>query len=207
MKFKSIAFILLFLGIFTSAQTKMNPAEIRQFTAKMSAESKKMKTLQASFVQTKKMDFLNKDLVTSGEMALQTPGMLSWKYTKPYQYSVVFKNGKMHINDQGKKSTFDAKSKNFEKLNKLIIGSANGNLLNDPDFSVTYFKSGSNNMARFIPKSAQLLKYIKQVDLYFAPNQTVVSQVNMLEASGDTTNIVFKNTKVNAPVPAAAFSL
>lgn len=62
-------------------------------------------------------------------------------------------------------------------------------------------------MARFIPKSAQLLKYIKQVDLYFAPNQTVVSQVNMLEASGDTTNIVFKNTKVNAPVPAAAFSL
>ncbi|WP_229723814.1 LolA family protein [Chryseobacterium sp.] len=207
MKSNIIAFLLLFAGLFTSAQTKMNAAEIKQFTARISAESKKIKTLQANFVQTKKMDFLNKDLVTSGEMALQAPGMLSWKYTKPYQYSVVFKNGKMHINDQGKKSTINAKSKNFEKLNKLIIGSANGNLLNDPDFSVSYFKSGSNNMARFIPKSAQLLKYIKQVDLHFAPNQTVVTQVNMLEASGDTTNIVFKNTKVNAPVPAAAFSL
>ncbi|MBP0613129.1 outer membrane lipoprotein carrier protein LolA [Chryseobacterium sp. cx-311] len=185
----------------------MNAAEIRQFTNLVSAESKKTKTLQANFVQTKKMDFLNKDLVTSGQMALQAPGMLSWKYTKPYQYSVIFKNGKMHINDQGKKSTFDAKSRNFEKLNKLIIGSANGNLLNDPDFTVSYFKNSSGNIARFIPKSAQLLKYIRQVDLHFASNQSVVSQVNMLEASGDTTTIVFKNTKVNAPVPASVFSL
>src|SRR5690606_37699284 len=115
--------------------------------------------------------------------------------------------GKMHINDQGKKSTHDAKSRNFQKLNKLIIGSANGNLLNDPDFNVSYYKNAGINIARFIPKSAQLLKYIKQVDLHFAPNQTVVSQVNMLEASGDTTTIVFKNTKVNASVPASAFSL
>ena len=207
MKLNIISFLLLLFGVFTSAQTKMNAAEIRQFTNLVSAESKKTKTLQANFVQTKKMDFLNKDLVTSGQMALQAPGMLSWKYTKPYQYSVIFKNGKMHINDQGKKSTFDAKSKNFEKLNKLIIGSANGNLLNDPDFTVSYFKNSSGNIARFIPKSAQLLKYIRQVDLHFASNQSVVSQVNMLEASGDTTTIVFKNTKVNAPVPASVFSL
>ncbi|WP_245169107.1 LolA family protein [Marnyiella aurantia] len=207
MKLNIISFLLLLFGVFTSAQTKMNAAEIRQFTNLVSAESKKTKTLQANFVQTKKMDFLNKDLVTSGQMALQAPGMLSWKYTKPYQYSVIFKNGKMHINDQGKKSTFDAKSRNFEKLNKLIIGSANGNLLNDPDFTVSYFKNSSGNIARFIPKSAQLLKYIRQVDLHFASNQSVVSQVNMLEASGDTTTIVFKNTKVNAPVPASVFSL
>ena len=207
MKLNIISFLLLLFGVFTSAQTKMNAAEIRQFTNLVSAESKKTKTLQANFVQTKKMDFLNKDLVTSGQMALQAPGMLSWKYTKPYQYSVIFKNGKMHINDQGKKSTFDAKSRNFEKLNKLIIGSANGNLLNDPDFTVSYFKNSSGNIARFIPKSAQLLKYIRQVDLHFASNQSVVSQVIMLEASGDTTTIVFKNTKVNAPVPASVFSL
>ncbi len=207
MKINIISFLLLIFGVFTSAQTKMTASEIKQFNALVSVESKKIKTLQAGFVQTKKMDFLNKDLVTSGQMALQAPGMLSWKYTKPYQYSVIFKNGKMHINDQGKKSTFDAKSRNFEKLNKLIIGSANGNLLNDPDFTVSYYKNGAANIARFIPKSAQLLKYIRQVDLHFAPNQSVVSQVIMLEASGDTTTIVFKNTKVNASVPASAFSL
>jgi outer membrane lipoprotein carrier protein len=207
MKIQIISFLFVLLGVFSQAQTKMTPAEIRTFTSRISTESKKVKTLQANFVQTKKMDFLNKDLVTSGQLALQSPGLLSWRYTKPYQYSVVFKNSKIYINDQGKKSSLDAKSKNFEKLNKLIVGSANGNLLNDPDFTVSYFKNGSSNIARFVPKSAQLLKYIKRVDLYFAQNQTVVSQVNMLEASGDSTNIVFKNTKVNAPVPASVFSL
>lgn len=207
MKINIIALLLLFFGVFTSAQTRMTTAEIRNFTTQISAENKKIKTLQANFVQTKKIDFLNKDLVTSGQMALQSPGLLSWRYTQPYQYSVVFKNSKIYINDQGKKSSVDAKSKNFEKLNKLIVGSTSGNLLNDPDFTVSYFKHGPHNIARFIPKSTQLLKYIKQVDLYFAQNQTVVSQVNMLEASGETTNIVFKNTKVNAPVPATVFSL
>jgi len=106
-----------------------------------------------------------------------------------------------------KKSSVDAKSKTFEKINKLIVGSSNGKMFNDPEFTVAYFKNGTSNIAKFTPKSAQLLKYIKQIELYFPKNQTTVSQVNMTEASGDTTNIVFKNTKINAPIPASEFSL
>jgi hypothetical protein len=91
--------------------------------------------------------------------------MLSWKYTKPYQYSIVFKSNKIYINDQGKKSSVDAKSKTFEKINKLIVGSSNGTMFNDPEFTVTYFKNGNYNVAKFIPKTSQLLKYIKQIEL------------------------------------------
>ena len=204
---KHIAVVLVFLSVFAFSQTKMSDAEVKSFVAKVSAENKNMQSLQSDFVQTKKMDFLNKDIVTSGKMALKTPNQLSWKYNKPYQYSVVFQNNKIYINDQGKKSSVDAKSKMFEKINKLIVGTSGGNLFNDPEFTVQYFKNGSNRIARFTPKSAQLLRYIKQVDLTFAENQTTVSQVNMLEASGDTTTITFKNTKINAAIPADAFSL
>ena len=80
-------------------------------------------------------------------------------------------------------------------------------MFSDPEFSVAYLKNGSFNIAKFTPKSAQLLKYIKQIELYFPKNQSTVSQVNMTEASGDTTNIVFKNTRINAPVAASEFSL
>lgn len=189
------------------AQTKLSAAEITAFTSRVAAESKKVKTLQADFVQTKKMDFLNKDIVSAGKMALQAPNLLSWRYSKPYSYSVVFKNSKIYIDNQGKKSAVDAKSKNFEKINKLIAGSANGNLFNDPEFNVQYLKNRGFTVARFTPKSSQLLKYIRQVDLYFADNQSSVSQVRMLEASGDTTQIVFKNIKINAALPASAFTL
>lgn len=201
----SLVFVLLSLLAFS--QKPMSEAEKKAFISQTSGESKAIKTLQSDFSQVKKMDFLDKDIVTYGKMTLKSPNMLSWKYTKPYQYSIVFKENKIFINDQGKKSTVDAKSKTFEKINKLIVGSASGKMFDDPEFIVRYFKTGSTNIARFIPKSQQLLKYIKQVELVFPKNQSTVSQVNMLEASGDTTTINFKNTKVNAPVSNADFSL
>ncbi len=80
-------------------------------------------------------------------------------------------------------------------------------MFNDPEFTVTYFKNGNYNVAKFVPKTSQLLKYIKQIELYFPKSQSTVSQVNMTEASGDTTNIVFKNTKINASIPASEFTL
>lgn len=204
------AYLLIFCLLMTTfgySQTKMTNAEIRDFVYKVTYESAQFKTLQNDFVQTKKMDFLNKDIVTSGKMAFQTPNLLSWSYTKPYQYSIVFKNNKMYINDQGKKSSVDAKSKMFEKINKLIVGSASGNLFTDPEFNVTYFKSATHSIAKFVPKSAQLLKYVKQVEIQFPAGKTTASKVIMLEASGDTTTIDFKNTKVNAAVPASVFSI
>ena len=206
---KNIAFIaLLSISSFVFAQnTAMTSAESKAFVTKISSETKEIKTLQSDFVQTKKMDFLDKNIITQGKMSLKSPNTLSWKYTKPYQYSIIFKENKIFINDQGKKSSVDAKSKTFEKINKLIVGSSNGKMFSDPEFSVVYLKNASSNIAKFTPKSAQLLKYIKQIELQFPKNQSTVFQFNMTEASGDTTNIVFKNTKINAPIPASEFSL
>ena len=206
---KNIAFgaFLLTSTLFFAQNTAMSGAEAKTFVTKISSGTQEIKTLQSDFIQTKKMDFLDKSIVTYGRMSLKTPNILSWRYTKPYQYSIVFKDNKIFINDQGKKSSVDAKSKTFEKINKLIVGSSNGKMFSDPEFTVTYFKNSNYNIAKFTPKSAQLLKYIKQIELSFPKNQTTVSQVNMTEASGDTTNIVFKNTKINAPIPASEFSL
>ena len=202
-----LATFILISSLVFAQNTKMTVPESKAFVAKISAETKEIKTLQSDFVQTKKMDFLDKSIVTQGKMSLKSPNTLSWKYTKPYQYSIIFKDNKIFINDQGKKSSVDAKSKTFEKINKLIVGSSNGKMFSDPEFSVTYFKNGNLNIAKFTPKSAQLLNYIKQIELQFPKNESTVSQVNMTEASGDTTNIVFKNTKINAPISDSEFSL
>ncbi|MDH6251317.1 outer membrane lipoprotein carrier protein [Chryseobacterium sp. H1D6B] len=203
----ALGVFLLVSSLYAAQNTAMSGAEAKAFVTKVSSETQQIKTLQSDFTQTKKMDFLDKNIVTYGKMSLKSPNMLSWRYTKPYQYSIVFKENKIFINDQGKKSSVDAKSKTFEKINKLIVGSSNGKMFNDPEFTVAYFKNGSHNIAKFTPKSTQLLKYIKQIELYFPKNQSTVSQVNMLEASGDTTNILFKNTQINAPIPASEFSL
>lgn len=199
--------VFILISYQLSAQnTAMSAAEAKAFVNKLSSETKALKTLQSDFLQTKKMDFLDKSIITQGRMSLQSPNALSWKYTKPYQYSIVFKNNKIYINDQGKKSTLDAKSKTFEKINQLIVGSSNGKMFSDPEFKISYYKNAHYNVARFIPNTSQLSKYIKQIELYFPKNQFTASQVNMTEASGDTTQIVFKNTKINATIPASEFS-
>ena len=207
MKINFFTIIFLFFALMGFAQEqKMTNSEITAFKNEVTKETKNIKSLKTDFVQYKHMDFLSKDIETSGKMAFKAPNLLNWQYTKPYQYSIVFKNNKIYINDQGNKSTVDAKSKMFEKINKLIVGSVSGNLFDDNEFTITYFKTKDYNIAKLFPKTATIKKYIKEVNLFFPENESTVSQVKLIEPSGDYTKIVFKNKQVNARIDDSAFT-
>lgn len=205
---KKISLLLLFfVSISGFAQDAMNASEIAEFKKDVTAASAKIKTMTTDFTQYKHMDFLAKDVETSGKMAFKEPNSLAWQYKKPYNYSIVFKSGKIYINDEGKKSQMDAKSnKTFAKINKLIVGSVSGQMFDDKEFTISYFKSKEFNIARFIPKDAAMKKYIKQVELSFDKSAGTVEQVRLLESEKDYTKIVFKNKVLNAKVDDSAFS-
>lgn len=202
-------FLLLFciinLNVFSQEQ-KMSVSEITSFKATVEKESKSIKSLKTDFIQYKHLDFLSKDIETSGKMYFKQPNLLNWQYTKPYQYSIVFKNNKIYINDQGNKSTVDAKSKMFEKINKLIVGSVSGNMFDEKEFTIAYFKNKDYYIVKLTPKTAAIKKYINQIDLHFPINDTTVSEVKLTEPSGDFTRIVFKNKQVNAKIDDSIFT-
>ena len=206
---KTRLFLLLFfvtlLNAFSQEQ-KMSAAEIAVFKAKVEKETKSIQSLKTDFIQYKHLDFLSKDIETSGKMYFMQPALLKWQYTKPYQYSIIFKKNKVHINDQGKKSTVDANSKMFEKINKLIVGSVSGDMFDDAEFSIAYYKTKDAHIAKLTPRTAAIKKYINQVDLHFPKKDATVSEVKLTEPSGDFTRIVFKNKQVNAKVDAAVFT-
>lgn len=209
MKIKLLVTILLLqLGWTATAQEqKMTAAEIAAFKSTVEKETKNIKSLKTDFIQYKHLDFLAKDIESSGEMYFKAPNLLNWKYTKPYQYSILFKDNKVHINDQGNKSTVNVgNSKMFEKINKLIIGTVSGNMFDEKEFNIAYYKTKDFNIAKLTPKTETIKKYIKQVDLYFPINETVVSQVKMTEPSNDYTRIVFKNKTINVKIDDAVFS-
>jgi outer membrane lipoprotein-sorting protein len=188
-------------------EQKMTDNEITVFKKSVAVMSKKIKTLTTDFVQYKHLDFLSKDIETSGKMIFKEPTQLLWQYKKPYNYSIIFKNGKILINDEGKKSAVDiGNSKLFGKINKLIVGSVSGDLFDDKEFLISYFKNKDQNVTRFIPKDATLKKYIKQIELTFDKDEATVIQVKLLESSADYTKIVLKNKVINAKVDEAAFS-
>ncbi|MEL1253873.1 outer membrane lipoprotein carrier protein LolA [Flavobacterium sp. DGU38] len=203
-----IAILILFISSNLFAQEqKMSTAEITQFKEDVNVVAKKIKSLSTDFVQYKHLDFLSKDIETSGKMFFKEPALLSWQYKKPYNYSIVFKNGKILINDEGKKSAVDiGNSKIFARINKLIVGSVSGNMFDDKEFTISYFKLKGQNLAKFIPKDATLKKYIKQIELTFDKEEATVVQVKLLESSEDYTRIVLKNKVINAKIDDSVFT-
>ena len=207
----NVLFSVLFLSLsFFSGfaqEQKMADTEVATFKNAVNAVAKNTKTLTTDFTQSKHMDFLSKDIETSGKMNFKTPNMLQWQYVKPYQYSIVFKNNKIFINDAGKKNNIDkGNSKMFDKLNKLIVGSVNGNMFDENEFTISYFKTKDFNITKLLPKDATLKKYVKQMELYFDKTGNTVSQVKMIEPSNDYTKIIFKNKVINAKIDDSVFN-
>lgn len=198
--------LFLSFGVFSQEQ-KMSESEITAFKNSVNATAKNTKTLSTDFTQLKHMDFLSKDIETSGKMNFKSPNMLQWQYVKPYQYTIIFKNNKIFINDAGKKNNIDkGNSKMFDKLNKLIVGSVNGNMFDENEFTISYFKTKDFNITQLLPKDASLKKYIKKMELYFDKTGNTVSQVKMIEPSNDYTKIIFKNRVINAKIEDSVFN-
>lgn len=206
MKIKILTALLFLCTVSGFAQEqKMSESEIASFKNAVNTTAKSTKTLTTDFTQFKHLDFLEKDIETSGKMNFKAPGSLAWEYLKPYKYSIVFKNNKIYINDAGKKSNID-NNKMFDKLNKLIVGSVNGNMFDDKEFTISYFKTKEFNITKLLPKDATLKKYIKQMELYFDKSGNSVSQVKMIESSNDFTKIIFKNKAINAKISDSVFN-
>lgn len=189
-----------------NAQTKMSGKESTTLKAKVKAEATRINTMLSDFIQYKHLDFLDNDIETSGKLAFKSPNTVKWEYTKPFKYSVLFKNEKLFINDEGKKSNVDiGSSKMFKQLNTLIINSVKGDMFDDTKFDISYFKKDNNSEVQFTPKDKEFSKYIKVFHITFNREGHVI-ELKMVEPSEDYTRIVFSNRSVNIPLSDEIFA-
>ena len=180
-----------------------NANALKEIVMKQAATTK---ALLADFVQTKHLDFLSNDIITKGKLAFKTPDLVKWEYVDPFRYSILFKDGTMYVDDEGNKSQMDmGSSKLFEQLNQLIVNSVKGDMFQENEFEISYYKLGSDSEVHFVPKNKSLVKYIKAFQLVFNPKGEVI-QVKMIEPSDDYTLITFSNRIVNKPLPNAVFA-
>tara|TARA_R110002153_G_scaffold102294_2_gene238938 strand:+ start:702 stop:1331 length:630 start_codon:yes stop_codon:yes gene_type:complete len=188
-------------------ESKMNNTEIAEFKAKINETSKATTTIQSNFTQYKHLDFLSNDITTQGKMAFKVPNMVKWEYTEPFKYSIIFKDDKLIINDSGTKSNMDlGNSALFKKINQLIVNSVKGNLFQDSDFTMSYFKSSKYYKVIFIPKDEKIKSYIASFILFFDKQQADVMEVKMVEPTNDYTRIVFSDRLINKPLDNEVFT-
>lgn len=194
-------------GSLQAQESSMSVSEIASFKEKVIASAKTTNTIKTDFVQYKHLDFLADDVKTSGKMVFKAPNLVKWEYTNPYQYSIIFKEDQLLINDGGTKSEVDmGNSKLFKKLNQLIVNSVKGNMFNDADFTVSFFKSPNYTKAVFIPKDKKIAAYIASFELLFNKDDAQVHEVKTVEPSQDFTRIIFNNRILNSAIDDSVFN-
>lgn len=207
---RNLLFLVVLIAhtsLLLAQESKMNNTEIAEFKAKINETSKATTTIQSNFTQYKHLDFLSNDITTQGKMAFKVPNMVKWEYTVPFKYSIIFKDDKLIINDSGTKSNMDlGNSALFKKLNQLIVNSVKGNLFQDSDFTMSYFKSSKYYKVIFIPKDEKIKSYIASFILFFDKQQADVMEVKMVEPTNDYTRIVFSDRLINKPLDNEVFT-
>ena len=200
--------ILFGLGFHLSfAQESLNKNEAQKFRKQAILTATNINSIVSEFTQYKSISFLNNEIITIGNLVFKSPNTVKWEYTSPYQYSIIFKNDNLYINDGGDKSNIDISSNGmFKSLNNLIVSSINGNMFDDNKYTISYFKLNENYLVKFLPKDEKMLGLITSFELIFNKQTNDVVEVKMTESSNDYTKIIFKNKTLNTLINDAIFN-
>jgi len=191
------------------AQRNATVSEQEQVIREINLAAQQIQTLQCDFTQTKVLSILNDKLVSSGTMTFAQPSKLRWTYTTPYNYTLIITDEKVHIAKGSKRNSIDVQSSRFfQEIAQMMAGSVTGKCLTQTqDFSVTMQMGDTYYIAVLTPKGKQLRKMFQKIRLTFDKTRKVVTQVELTEPSGDTTQIVFQQIRQNQPVSDKTFTL
>ena len=161
-------------------------------------------TIEADFVQEKKLKVLDHPLIIKGHFALQKPDRLIWNVREPIHYVVRLEGEEVRQWDEdtnrvdvihlGGDPTFRAVS---DQIRAWFLGNYEG-LAKSYDVVVL----GENPLSlRFTPKDDTMVaKVLKQVEVRFSPDERNIEQMTVHEAGGDSATIRYFNTKINQPI-------
>lgn len=206
-------FILTLLMIFVNgfklfSQEKLSDSEQKTFKEKVQNTAQSTKSIQSDFSQTKHLSVLDNAIISEGHLTFKAPNLVKWEYIKPYKNIAIFKDDKLLVNNEGKKDEMDLSSNRmFRSLNTLIVNSIKGDMFDESQFSISYFKSGQDYLVKFIPKDKRMEKFISSFELKFDKESTQVNEVKMIEPNDDYTLILFKNKQLNESVSDSVFKI
>lgn len=164
-----------------------------------------VETIQADFVQEKRLSVMNHKLKITGQFAMRKPDKLVWIVRDPVKYAIKIDGEEIQQWD--------------EDTNTVQVIHLGG----DPTFAAVtqqlqawftgdYKTLGDNYDAQlqgenplhisFVPKGQSMVaKVMKQIDLTFGKSELYIEKMVITEASGDVTTLQFNGTLINQPIP------
>lgn len=206
-----LSILILLLSGFGAVQAQQpvtDPEGIARIRKGVEDVAARTSTITAAFTQEKEMNILEEKIFSSGKFYFKKEKLLRWEYIQPYSYIIAINNERISIRDERKTSHFDTRNKVFGEVNRIIVGSIRGTLLNDEvNFKASYADGKTAWIVKLVPLSAGIKGSLSLITLWFDKKDYSVSKLEMAENTGDQTTITFTDKRFNEPIADEKFIL
>ena len=165
-----------------------------------------LRTMQASFVETKVLVLLDEKTERRGSVMLQVPGRLRWSYEAPSPGTVIVKDGKYLRYFPASRQVFRGEAKG---QTDLLVGFGPG--ASDLGKKYEVVLAGQETVEG---RAAHVLDLkpraggdglFSGIRLWVDKERSVPVQTRLTEPTGDHTTIRFERVRLNEKLPASAF--
>ena len=185
-------------------------ADVAAVLKSLESAGRALKTMKASFVETKVLVLLNEKQETRGDVLLQVPGRLRWNYTVPQPSAMVIKDGQFSRYIPKSKQVFRGQARGEADL---LVGFGPGAAGLGKKYEVTLLgeEAVSGTPAYVLdlkPRPEQASSGLfSGIRLWVDKARSIPVQTRLTEPTGDHTTIRFEGVVLNGPVAASAFDL
>lgn len=191
--------------------TAADEADIMAMLTRLETRMAEVHSVHAEFVQRKNLAVFDEVLVIRGHIYLKKPGRLAWHVTEPMRYALVI--------------TDDTVLNWFEDANEVQKVSLSANPIFKTVikqmrqwFSGTYTTLVSEYGIEILDRGPIRLKFIPlnntlaadiidSVIVAFEQDERYIRRITILEKSGDSSDLMFVNTQLNAPLDDAVWEV
>lgn len=202
--------LLLFLLLVISAcafsqqfNAPKNEAELRTLIGNASS---KIKSVQCDFVQEKKMSMMKDKITSKGVFYFNQPNQVRLEYQQPNFQAMIVNGSNAFLQNKSKTTKVSmAKSKAFQQLNKIIVSSITGSMLESKEFSTKLFENEKAVKVELIPTSKAISDFLSSIVLVLDKKDFSATKLELNENGGDYTYLTFSNKKINKVLPEELF--
>ncbi len=195
------------------AELKVSSSDVVKWRNEVSANSAKIVSIKSSFKQIKTLSFLSQKVISGGRFFFEkneSGNRLKWEYTTPFIYTVVINGNSITMKDGEKISSFDmSTSRVFQEINEIMVASLNGTILSDNrNFVFDIREKGRELKIEMTPvKGTSLSEYFRNINMIMDKTDFTVSMLTMVEITGDSTELLFTDKKLNGKINDSEFSV
>ncbi|MDD2478470.1 MAG: outer membrane lipoprotein carrier protein LolA [Victivallaceae bacterium] len=199
-------FLILILALLC-VQTVVAGDTLAQFSERL-APLMECQTVQADYVQTRKIKSLGIDLVINGSMALEKNGRLLWHSKSPLSSIIIISADSLRLWDAETNQVTTVSASRFPWL-KLIYSSMSEWLSGD----IKKLENSSRitikdkHTLELVPEQEFFLKFVSKVEISFTSAYDAVKTMILFENNGDILHFEYKNIILNQTIPESRWLL